>query len=200
MSIYQVAVKAVMDSSEDYRNIHHYEFFGYVPDDTQLQEFVDGIDSAYKTYLQASIHSGLEVVAYDVRRVDIGDQPTIEYVATGGSWNGTASGAPLPFQIAALVTFKALAAFPRTTRTYMFPSSVNAVTSVGNIGSGTVTALENWGNAMLEIAITGALNADKQAVQYGGTPRTVTDANDVTIVMANPIWATQRRRRRGVGI
>ena len=181
------------------RNVHHYEFAGYVPSDTELQEFVDNFDSALKTRLQSRIKSNASVDAYDVRRVDVGDLPTVEFIPTAGAWNGTDTGNLLPSQCAALITFKALTPFPRSTRTYVWGLTANALAAGGLVGSGTVTDLTNFGNDILEISVTGQLNPDKVAVAYSGDPRAVTSWNEVTNVTVTDVWATQRRRRRGVG-
>lgn len=200
MSIYQITVKARWGTAVELRNIHHYEFFGYVPDATQLQEFVDGVDSVYKTDVLAYYPNEITVYGYDVRRVDIGDLPTVEFLATAGSWTGSSGATPLPTQNAALTTFKAPTTFPRTTRTYHFPFSEAALDTTGELETVVQTGLNTWGNNMLEISITGGLNADKVAVSYGGDPRAVTDDNEVETVSTSKVYATQRRRRKGVGI
>ena len=200
MSIYQLVVKARFGGSDEYRNVHHYEFFSYVPDVAQQQELVDGVDTAYRTYMETHYSNSLTVYEYDLRRVDIADQPTLTYTATGGAWFGDETSEALPTQDCALSTFKALSTFPRTSRTYHFPMGEVANVGGGTVQSGVITNMELWGNAMLEIDITGALNADKQAVRYGGNPRVVVAHNDLTIATADNVFATQRRRKRGKGI
>lgn len=200
MAIYQVVVKASEGAGDQYRNVHHYQFFNTVPSTTALQELVDGIDAAYKTNLQANISDSVTFDAYDVRRVDLGDYPTIEYVATNGTWSGTNTNDPLPHQVAALVLFKALTPYPRSTRTYLFGFTEGGNASNGRIESGLVTNLEDWADDMFTIETEETFDPDKVAVQYGGDPRVVVDENDVTQRTVRAVWATQRRRRRGVGI
>lgn len=200
MSIYQIVIKAVDNFATQYRNIHHYEFFNYVPDGTQLQEFVDNVDAAYKSNLQGDISEDHDIYAYDVRRVDVGNLPSVQYIPTAGAWSGTDTSGELPHQVALLVTFKAETVFPRSSRTYLFGMCEGNNSVNGRASSTVISNAEDWAADMLEIEITGALNADKQAVQYGGDPRAVTDNNDLTTYSVNSIWATQRRRRTGVGI
>lgn len=200
MSIYQIVVKAEDQNTNQYRNVHHYEFFGYVPSDTELQEAIDAVDSAYKTNLQSVIDNDFDIYAYDVRRVDLGNLPTIEFTATAGSWSGTNTGATLPHQVSALITFKALTTFPRTSRCYLFGFTEDSNTTAGRVEATTITAIDAFGDDMLSLTITGQIDADKVAVTYGGTPRVVTDENDVTQHASKVNWATQRRRRSGVGI
>ncbi len=200
MSHYSVTVKYNFNSTIQFRNVHYYEFFNYVPTSTGLQELVDGIDSAYKSRLQTLISDDVTFTAYDVRRIDTGGLPSLEFTATAGTWSGTSTDHLLPTQVAALVSFKAQTTVPRNARTY-----IAGLTEVSNITDGLVsaalvTALGNWASDMLEITITEGLNADKQAVTIGGTPPAVTASNDVSTYTVAANWATQRRRRPGRGI
>lgn len=199
MSIYQIVYKAVDANNQQIRNVHHYEFFNYVPTTAELQETVDGIDSAYKTHLINAIDNGFLTYAYDVRRVDQANLPTIEYVPTAGVWFGSNTNNPLPGQLAALVTFSTTTTFPRTTRSYISGLTVADVDTNSQMTLSLQGLLQNWGTAMLSIPLSGALDPDKQAVKYGGTPRVVIDSNDVISREVTLIWATQRRRRIGVG-
>ena len=200
MSIFQVAVKGSLGTGIQLRNIHHYEFFGYTPDATILQEFVDNLDAAYKTNLQALFANEVTVRAYDVRRVDVGNLPAVEFVPTAGAWSGTETANNYPAQVSVLVTFKAPTAYPRTTRTYLFPMSVDQATINGDPAAGTITACNAWADAMFTIDVTGAIDPDKVAVKYGGDPRVVIDSNDVLTRIVNPVYSTLRSRKPGVGI
>ena len=200
MSIYQIVTKGRDSESNEFRNVHHYEFFSYVPTTVQLQEAIDAIDTAYKSNLQLQFDSGVEFYAYDVRRVDLGNLPTVEFQPTAAAWFGTAAGDRIPNQVAALCTWKAQTTFPRTTRSYLFPFGEGSNNAIGRWQTSTLTDIIDFGDDMLELVITGDLNADKQAVEYSGTPRIVSSANDVTEVVVTNKPATQRRRRPGVGI
>lgn len=200
MSIYQIVTKARDASNNQFRNIHHYEFAGYVPTDTQLQEFVDNFDAAHKARLQSVTNENITYYAYDVRQVDVGDLPSREFIPTLGAWDGSNSAAVLPYQVAAIITWKAYSTFPRSTRMYVFGLTENASAAGGVLEAGMVTVLQNLGDDLLTIDITGGLDPDKQAVEYGGDPRVVVDANDVETVMVSPFWGTQRKRRPGTGI
>jgi hypothetical protein len=99
-----------------------------------------------------------------------------------------------------LVTWKAPTAFPRSTRTYLFPFVVATGSPGGAINLPQQTAAGVFQLALEQLAITAQPDAQKVAVQYGGVPRVVTASN---IVFASPItniFATQRSRRYGVGI
>ena len=185
MSIYQITFKANIDNSSQVRNVHHYEFPNYVPTQAQVQEAVDYLDSQYKTYFQSRFTTTTNVYAYDARRVDSPNEPTIEYVPTASPWNGTATSGLLPMQVAGLVRWKAQTQFPRNARSYIAGFSNAANTTDGVINSTTVDAMESWGDAVQQLAITAGDDANKVAVTYGGTPRVVTAANAVTTTIAN---------------
>lgn len=199
MSIFQIVQKGDFKDLDQLRNVHHYEFPGYVPVTTELQEAVDALDAAYKSNLQATFSDTVDFEKYGVRRVDIGGLPEADFVATAGSWSGTDGLAPLPTQVSALVSFKAPTVFPRGSRMYLYPFTEGANNTNGLIDSIKLTAMLAAGSAMLTLVITAQPDATKMAVKYSGTPRAVTASNLLTTVFVNSNWATQRRRRRGVG-
>lgn len=200
MSIYQIVVKANAAGFAGLRNIHHYEFPGYVPTSDELEEAAQGLADAYETHLFDAFSNQVTFNAMDLRRVDVGDQPTQEFVPTDWPDTGNASGSMLPPQVSALATWKAPTAFPRSTRTYLFPMTVSVLTALGFMTSGLLTSLDNFGLALEELSVTGQVDAQKVAVKYSGDPRVVTDSNIVFQTPAGNIWATQRSRRYGVGI
>lgn len=200
MTIYQFVAKATFAGVMEMRNVHHYEFPSYDPDNTEKQEAIDALDAVYKTELKPAFPNDIVMYGYDVRRVDIGNQPTIEFNATAGDWVGDSAVDPLPPQICGLVTWKALTAFPRTTRSFLFPFTENASSNLGKPESATVTRMEDFGLDIRTLAITGQTDAIKVAVEYGGTPRAVVDSNAVTSVTVSNEFKTQRRRGYGVGV
>lgn len=200
MTIYQIVTKALFNTTEEFRNIHHYEFDAGDPSTTEMQAFIDEFDGELKTHVQAYFSSLVSVYAYDVRRVDVGDLPTIEYIPTAGAWNGTDTSDPLPPQNAAMVTWKALTAFPRTTRSYMFPFTGGSTSSEGIMTGTARTALQTWANAIIFITPSGGMDGDKICVEYGGDPRAVVAHNDVATVTVKAVYRTQRRRTYNVGI
>jgi hypothetical protein len=199
MTIYQIVAKGDIENADQVRNVHHYEFPGYTPNTSELQEAVDAIDAAYKTNLQSFFATTVSINAYDVRRVDVPDLPSDETPATAGGWVGGNAVSHLPNQVSALVTFKAPTVFPRSSRAYMFPFTEADNITGGIISTGLLVALADWGSAMLSLAITGQTAAAKVAVKYTLTPPRVTAWNTIDTVTVSNVWATQRRRRKGVG-
>lgn len=200
MSIYQVVHKGQYGNTAQTRYVWHYEFPGYVPTAPELQEFVDNLDGILDELFKPLLSSQWSSIAYDVRRVDVGDLPTVEYVATTQPWNGSSSSSLLPRQTALLVRWAAPTAYPRTARTYFagWPESANDTNGTAVLAITAAAALV--GSAMEEIEVTGQVDAQKTTVQYGGTPRVVTDSNQVFYVSTAATWRTQRRRVPGVGI
>lgn len=200
MSVYQLVVNGQVGSGPQVRNIHHYEFPGYVPDQTQLEEFVDAVDAAYKSNLQAYFWDNTAFNNYTVRRVDSGDLPSQDITPTAGSWDGSDSNHKMPNQLAAMGTFKAPTVFPRSSRTYFFPFTEQWNASGGTIDSSLLAAIAAWADDMFTISITGDPDAVKVAVEYTGDPRVVSDYNTLTSFTIENLWRTQRRRIAGVGI
>lgn len=198
MSIYKIDTVMHMGVANECRTTAHYEFFSYIPSITELQEFIDNLDAAYKVELQSFYPNEIGFDSYDVRRVDTGDLPTVQFIATAGAWVGLHSGDPLPYQTAPLVTFGAPSTFPRTTRTYLLPPVELYNGSSGDPDGVWITACEAWADAVFELDVTGQVNPDKVAVKYGGTPRAVIADNEVETRVVKTVWASQRRRRIGI--
>lgn len=189
-----------MTDTTELRNVLHYEKSDGAADMATIQEAVDALDGMYKTHLRALFHTQVTVYAYDVRRVDVGDLPTFNIVPTAGEWAGTNGADPMPFQVSGLITWKANAPFPRTTRTYLFPFGEGYNSTGGKLAAIAVTPMTNFANAAMTIPIAAGIDWDKVAVKYGGDPRVVVDQNEVETFSITNVWATMRSRRPGYGI
>jgi len=200
MSIYQAVFKGNTPGPNALRNIHHYEFPGYVPTGEELEEFVQGLADRMEEFLVPLISNAVTLSSIEVRRVDIGDQPGQDIIPDGWPRTGSAVNQLLPPQVAAIVTWKAPTAYPRSTRTYVFPFTATNLSAGGTIVLGARTALDNWALVMEQVEVTGQPDAQKVAVQYGGDPRVVVASNLVFAQPVGSVWATQRSRRFGVGI
>lgn len=199
MSIYQIVTKAVYQATDGYRHVAHYEFPAYVPLVADIQDAIDDLDAAYKARWQTVFTDDIVLEGYDVRRVDIADQPTIGYVGPNNPWAGTNVGDCNVPQSALLCTFKALTTFPRTTRTYMFPTNSGTLSAGGRVDAATTIVLNAWGADVVQLLVVGDTDAQKVAVKYTGTPPTVTSSNQVTIVTSSSNFSTLDSRKSGVG-
>lgn len=199
MSIYQIVVKGLLNGSGQLRNVMHYEFPGYTPNDTELQSFVDNLDDDFRDYLEPLYASTVALTGYGVRRVDIGDQPEFEFIPTAGTWVGDDAGTQLPPQVSAMVTWKAPTAYPRTCRSYLWPMTESGNSTAGSIEATYRTAIFGWATDSMTVVVAGQSSAQRVAVEYGGDPRVVTAANVVETASNLATWRTQRRRRLGVG-
>jgi len=200
MAIYQLVVKGNSNDGNALRNVHYYNVSGTTLSVAQQQELVDGVDSAYKAFLQAILADTVAISAYDVRQVDLPDLPAIEYIPTAGAWGGTENSDQLALQLCALTTFKAPTVYPRTSRTYHFPMTEFSNTGDGRLDPSAQTDCNLWAAGMQSIPVTGGLNPEKCTVKFGGDPRVVTDFNILQSFITARNFATQRRRKRGVGI
>jgi len=199
MTIYLVKVKCVYGSADTFINTHHYEFPFATPSVGDLQSLVNLIDGAYKTRLQARYSPLASLGNYEVRRVDLPNLPSLPFSATAGSWVGTAAGNSLKPDNAALTIFKAIAPFPRSSRTYHFPMTVAANTADGTVIAGVITNCQEWADDLLTLPNISGNAVEKVAVKYTGTPRSVTDENDLEFSTTSNIWYKQTSRRYGKG-
>lgn len=200
MAIYQIAVRARMTDTTELRNVVHYEKADGPADLATIQEAVDKLDSLYKTHLRPLFHASLTLYAYDVRRVDVGDLPTFNIIPTAGTWVGANGADSMPFQVSALVTWKANAPYPRSTRTYMFPFGEGYNAPGGKILNTAIGALNTFAVNAKELDLATSTDWDKVAVRYAGDPRVVVEWNEVETHLVTDVWATQRSRRPGYGI
>lgn len=199
MSIYQVVIKGRYGEGNQLRNIRHYEFPDYTPSEAEAQEFVDNLDDDLKDYLQGFFNNDVHIDSYGLRRVDIAEQPEADIVPTAGAWDGTNSADNLAAQLCGLVTWKAFSTYPRTARNYMFPFTETNNSASGLPDATVQAAMLGYADDSMSIVITGQENAHAVTVQYGSDPRAVVDYNILTTVAVASFWATQRRRRPGVG-
>lgn len=199
MSIYRVTVKAEWDGSDDQFNVHHYEFPNYVPDDTELQEFVDNLGDLHETYVVPYCTSVITYNSIEVRRVDVGNLPSAELIPDNFPIAGTATGVSMPPQVAVMLRFSAPQAYPRSGRVYLPVMAASQLGSTGRTVAGLIAIMDTFGQALEEIAVTGQVDAQKVAVTYGGTPRVVTASNVLFQAPTRNIFQTQRRRTPGVG-
>lgn len=199
MSIYRVTIKALYDGSEDQFNVHHYEFPGYVPDDTELQEFVDNLADVYDDNIVQLVPALVVFETIEMRRVDVGDLPSADLTPTTWPAAGTGTGGSLPPQVSAMLRFTSPTAYPRSGRVYLQTFAQAFCSTTGTISSGAVTLCDTAASRLEEIAVTGQVDAQKVAVQYSGSPRVVTASNILFAQSTRNTFQTQRRRTVGVG-
>lgn len=199
MAIYQITCNARFGGVDEMRNIHYYDSGPSALTDPEVDQVAFSLLNTYETHLQSLFDEAVTVYGASVRRVDEPNLPPRDYLLGVNEWSGGGPGNSLPSQTAALVTWKGVSVYPRTTRSYLFPFATSAIGATGTLLSAVVDDLQAWGAAMLELSYAGG-NVDKVAVRWGGTPRVVVEHNDVFTVQVKPVLATQRRRTRGVGI
>lgn len=200
MSIYRITIKARHSTSGAMYNIHHYEFPGYVPEQTEAEEMLQGLVDIMEEEWLTYVSDDVVFSEVEYRRVDIGDQPTAVFVPAGWPINGSDVNNCLPHQVAAVMRWVGDTEYPRSARAYLPVFGADALSAAGLISLTVQTALNGAAPLYEEIPVTGQVDAQKVAVQYGGDPRVVTAANIVSARNVDPSWGIQRRRRAGRGI
>lgn len=183
---------------QEIRNVFYYRVVG-TPDPANFQAYVDALDTAWKGAMQSGHVGAYNQYGYDIKDAEIPGQPTAFIVPTAGAWSGTASGEPVPAQIAGLVSFRSSTPPPNKGRKYLAGLGENALVN-GRWGPTLLGFLEDWGNAVIEIDAGLGTDPDLAAVELTGSPPIVTSSNEFTFSSATDNPATQRRRRLGLGI
>jgi len=181
-------------------NVLHYEFDGYTPGLSELEEATDALVAAYVSNLQTALSTLVAIFGVKWRQVDVPNLPEILIPPSGGQVNGSNANDPLPAQVALLVTARAPTAYPRTARTYLggFCEDNNA-----NNGRPLAVLRDSAAEWLVDasvLEITGAANAQRVTVEYGGAPRVVVAWNTLLTGNVATVWSTLRSRKPGVGI
>lgn len=199
MSYFSVVAQFQFAGAEDQFNVHYFEFPEYIPTAPQIQEAIDGIDDAYKL-LQTRFAADVDLLGYDVRRIDVANLPSAIYTPTAGLWSGTAAGASLPSFCSVLVTFRSFTTYPRTARTYLPSFAVGSSAAQGAVSSAAITQVAGWATAIQIQPISGANDVIKQTVRFTtGTNRIVDLANDLTSYTIASEYSPLSKRKRGEG-
>jgi len=200
MSIYRVTMKASHSVGGAQYNIHHYEFPGYVPTTPELEEFAQGFADIIEENMLGMFAPAVTFQEIELRRVDLGDQPTSDFQPSGWPLAGTGTGSSLPVQVAAVLRWTAPTEFPRSGRTYLPTFTTSSLFSTGGLTGAATIVLDAVAGLLEEIEVTGQVDAQKVAVHYGGDPLAVVASNVLFQRATSSQWGIQRRRRQGVGI
>ena len=200
MGIYMMTVKQRL-LLQECRNIFYYETQNGEPDSADWQDNCDALRSSLSGQLAIHMANAWSFYSIEYRRVDLVGLPSFEVFPTAGALVGGGGTDPLPTQVAMLVTVKAATQTPNKGRTYL-PGFNEDSLDVGLFGT-----LE-LSQAAVHIEQISAMNAGgpaglhRVAAQWNSTHTQVIATNDLFLLsaVANPIPATQRRRRIGVGI
>jgi len=186
---------------QEVRNVFYYETQNGEPDGDDWQDNVDALRTSLSGQLATYMANAWEFYSIEYRKVDEIGLPSFEVFPTAGALSGGGGTDPLPTQVAMLVTVKAATTTPNKGRTYLAGFNEDSL-DVGLFGT-----LE-LSEAATHIENISAMNADgpgglhRVAAQWNTSHTQVIATNDLfqLSAVANPIPATQRRRRIGVGI
>jgi|ERR1051326_1155131 hypothetical protein len=195
-----------IDSTWQMRVVGHSAFggaienvFGFLlADDTTLtQAITDAFSAALATaylHLVGAMHNGSgydRVVITDLRTEGA---PEFTSVAGGFPIHGTDSGGPLPWQTAAVVTWRtALRGKSFRGRTYL-GGFTESFSDGRDVSSTLISAIEDWRDDMLS-GIDGSIGSlAVTSRQHNKEPRLIGISTAITSGEVNPFWGTQRRR------
>jgi len=186
-------------NNNDMINTLHYEndpsTSGMTPD-----EMAQAVVDAYQTHLAALWSTEWSLVGIDWVDPDAGGgQPALPANVTGLPVTGDTLPQAMANQVAALVNWKSTSNAPWRGRTYLGGMYDGGITVGGVFEAGIVTAVNAWATDLL--GITNGNGGFASLVLRSGGTATV-PAGTTSLIQdgeMNPIPATQRRRRIGVG-
>lgn len=198
MANFQVVLDQLVDT-EVIKNVTYWQ----LPDNqtATLQGFADNLRGTYVVPdVIASLHTSWSLQSLTVRQMD-GGGAFSQLITFGlGALSGTAIEHLLPTQDALLISTGFLGPKPNRGRIY-FGGLTEAANEAGGVTNATVRGLfrqmvEIWRDGVA----TGAGNAFLRIARPDFLNNTWTLNNPVESVIARGFWATQRRRRFGVGV
>ena len=200
MAIYQVTWKWT-HLSQEFRNVFYYQTTVGAPSTSEWQDIADEIRTDFYNELRTFVVNSITLTGIDYRQVDVAGLFTISQPFTSGPQAGSVSGQMVPTQVAMVVSNKGATAPPNRGRTYLGGWPIASTTS-GLFTSSYTDAAEAFIDLQSNLNSGGTNPLSRVAVRWNTSHTVVTAYNDLSgaASVAQPIPATQRRRRIGVGI
>lgn len=184
--------------AQEFRNVF------YFAGDDAVQGNAQDLGDFMRARIAARIGSTLvnDIVLYGFDVKDLADpgNPTIEYTFTSGTLTGTSTNDPLPSQVAALVTFIALAAKPNRKRFYIPGFSEGNIGPDGRWTPGTLNVMGLLADDINIVGTTLSLAIAHVISRINRPTGVLVGSNILETKRLSEVPATQRRRRIGVGI
>ena len=178
------------------RNVIHYAGGDAVQ--ANAQAIADQIRVLYATHMTSRLSTTWSARGITAKELDVVSNPTIEYPFTSGSIAGASTGETLPSQMALLARFISYTARPNRGRMYL-PGFTEGDMASGQWHTNTLSAALAFANGLLDLPTTLTLGMALTITRVDKVTGVLVGSNIVENVATEPIPATQRRRRIGVG-
>lgn len=197
MADFQVVTNQLLDTGVQ-NNVMYWQ----LPDNqaATIQGFADALRTSYVDNVEAVLSSSWTLESITVRQMDGGLPFSQEIAFTAGALAGDSNAAIIPAQCALLVSTSVLGGKPNRGRIYFSALTVSANTNNGRVLSTTGLLFEDLVEEWRDGLDTGAGNAFLRIARPNFSLNDWTLDNPVETVIHRSIWATQRRRRPGVGV
>lgn len=197
MPTIQLVMNQRIDSpAVEIRNVFYLD--GDTVGPTQIGEAAQALYDAWDTHIQPNLAENWRLYGYTWRNVSIaGSQGVEEFFATPLVGLTTAN-EPLPYTVAALVSFRTGTPPPNQGRKYLSGFTTNVVDE-GLWLAAFITALQGWGNAVIAASEAASL-WDFVVARIDPNSGLATAVNSYSTALARSVPATMRSRRPGVGI
>jgi hypothetical protein len=197
MPNFQVRFDQLLDTEVIY-NVTNWEFPGNTL--AMKQQFADVIRNLYAVNLASALTNQWSMQSMTFRQMDGGGAFTEIIDFTSGELVGTSAANMLPTQTALLVSLGYLGPRPNRGRIYFAGLTEDSNNGSGEVLSSTRDTFAGVVEAMADgITLTGGA-AFLRIARPDYSTNTWTLNNPVETVIGRTFWATQRRRRKGVGV
>jgi hypothetical protein len=197
VAIFQVVIKQRW-LGQEVRNVLYYDTDLSALTAAQRLQLADGIRAMYVTFATSRLVNDWSLYAFDIRRVDVPGEPTLEVFPTAGTFVGPVAVESLPTQVALLMH-----GFSQTSRPNRIRQYIGGL-GEGSMGDGiwlpgAVSGANTLGSSLLAPTVTGSSRFDRVAAGWNPSRTQVVAFNKILLIGTTEIPATQRRRRIGRG-
>jgi hypothetical protein len=193
MGIFQVVPKQSWLGQET-RNVLYYS----APDNltpTQKLTLCTNIADVWDEHIRGFLVDDWSMYAFDVRRVDIAAQPTLEFVPAGFPMIGGAVTDSVATQVALLATYSAATPRPNRGRSYLCGLNEGEITnSLWNFD--TIVFFNEFVTALRNPEYASGQNAAQHIARWNASNTAISLSNPVSGGQCSNLPATQRSRRR----
>jgi hypothetical protein len=197
MANFQVRIDQVV-GSQVVNNVTYWQFPDNLAD--TLQDFANSLRASYVTWVDDAFHTSWTYQSITCRQMDGGGAFTTLVVPTSGALAGTNTNNLLPYASALLISTGFLGPKPNRGRIYFGGLTEESNNLDATIFSTHRTNFEGLVKAWRDGLTTSQGSCFLRIARPNFTANNWTLNNPVESVIARTQWATQRRRRPGVGV
>lgn len=195
MSVFQVDVLMLV-GNQNCINTWHYDF----PDTayTNGNAVRDAISGTYTDHIRGILSTNFQFLGIRMRNIEVADFPSVPFMLTT-PWAGLGNTEMLPPHDAGIVGFRSILQRPNRARKYI-PGLGEDMQSQGVLTTSAINALGSFAGDMRVLTVAGLGEFTLLAVRKSPVTGLAVEWNELNESYVPLGVATQRRRKRGIGI